>query len=292
VPLRRADRQLAREFLAERPVESIHLAALLEQVPAGRQMPHGFWLVSDGSGPAALAQGRRRISFATRGGEAAAPRTVSALARVAARSLSGGEVMFGEEQLIRSVLEAGRMFGLRAAEIRNQELLAARSVVPPPGRPPVAGFRLRRGRRSDIRWLLESHAQMCREDLGVDQVARNRRGYEQYFVESIRAGTSLVGEIDGVPVFKAEYPVESCDARLVEGVYTHPSVRRRGVASWAMHCAIIDAARSGRTACLYVHKRNEAARRVYDRAGFEFVCAWLTVLIRRAGVREFAPVEY
>ncbi len=277
--------------MAKEAISGIHIASLLIRPFMGRRMMRGLWLLSDAAGPVAVAQHARGVSFVVKPERKDDPAVVRSLARFVSRAVSSSEILFGDEPLVRSVLRAGRPLGLTAVEVRRQELMAARTLVSPAGPAPVPGFRLRPARADDLPWLLETHAAMCREDLGVDQVTRNRDGYDEYFTGLIAQRKSQIGEIEGAPVFKAEFPVESREARLIEGVYTLPRVRGRGLASWAMRQAVVAAARDGLSACLYVHLRNAAARRIYRRVGFRAESPWLTAMVSRDRPLATTPVE-
>lgn len=279
LPLRRSWLERARALTASDPVVNVHVASVLSpRGPFGRAL-RGLWLVEERGEPLAVAQHRRGISFAAAPGRASDPALAAPLTRIVTRELRGSDVLFGEERLIRTILASARDRGVHVVELRSQELLTAPERQRPPGTAPVAGFRLRPARPDDLPWLLEAHAAMCREDLGVDQVSRNRAGYGEYFKALTGAGRSVIGEIDGRSVFKAEYAVESDRARLVEGVWTAHDVRRRGLAGWSMRVLAAQARRAGLASCLYVHRRNGPARRVYRRAGFRAVCPWITALV-------------
>ncbi|MDH3284428.1 MAG: GNAT family N-acetyltransferase [Acidobacteriota bacterium] len=291
VPVQRRNLDSARSLVAGHSITGIHVASMLSRPLTGRRAHRGLWLFSDRARPIAVAQHSRGISFVVDPQRREDGHVVPALTQFVSRAVVVSEVLFGDESLIRSILDAGRQRGLAAPEIRRQELMAAGLLVSPPGSPPVDGFRLRAARADDLPWLLSAHAAMCREDLGVDQVTRNRDGYDEYFTGLIAQDRSRIGELDGSPVFKAEYPVESADARLIEGVYTLPRVRGRGLASWAMRHAIVDAAREGKKACLYVHLHNATARRIYRRVGFRVVSPWLTAVVSRERRVAGRPVE-
>ncbi len=279
LPLRRSFLERARRIADADPEVNVHVAALLGSRPAHQRALRGIWVVEEQGEPVAVVQHRRGISCAVDPRRARVTEIAGPLARIVIRELRGSEVLFGEESLVRAVVRRGGAHGVHIAEFRSQELLAAPEASRPPGPPPIEGFGLRLSTRADLPWLLDAHASMCREDLGVDQVSRNRAGYREYFSSLIASGQSIVGEIAGLPVFKAEHAVESGRARLVEGVWTSHDVRRRGLAEWSMRVLANDARRSGRSACLYVHRGNDRARRVYRRAGFRPVRPWATALV-------------
>lgn len=291
-----ADLNRLQQVVEDDPVRGVHVAAALDETQptrTARSSIRGLWSVTSNGRPIAVAQSRRGLSFAfARNAEPLDERAVAALASFVKRSISGSEVLFGPERPIRQIVQYfGRTTsrGPRAIEIRRQRLLAAPRLMAPPVDPPQEVW-LRHAESQDLPWLLRAHAAMCREDLGVDQVSRNPTGYRDYFRELILKNSSVIGLVKDRPVFKAEYPVQSDSTSLVEGVYTEPDMRGRGIASWAVRSIAIRAATEGRSAALYVNRRNERARAVYSRIGFRPVCDWLTVLMSRTSLRS-SPLE-
>ncbi len=284
----RHERAEAEAIVESSPIENVHVGAYL-------------WTFDGGGGPGervkglrragrlvALVQSCRGVSWAMRPELRADPELPLAVARHIASIAQGEEVFFGPEPEARRVLDALRPRGLYPTELRHQEMMAAPELFGA-RLPRVDGaFRLRPARPDDLAWLLATHSAMCLEDLGIDQVARHRAGYERYFRMLVDERRVYVGELEGVRVFKAETPIESVGARMIEGVYTDPEARGRGLASYAMARLQRRAARDGLRACLYVHKRNEGARRLYRNLGFRVVCPWLTVLV---GAERGRPAE-
>lgn len=209
-----------------------------------------------------------------------------------ARQTSGQEVVIGPAREIDGLVPLIEARGLHPVEIRHQQLMAVSRFPRPRVLPSVGRFELRNSDMEDLPWLLETHAAMCREDLGVDQVARNPAAYDRYFSELVREGRSFIGETGGIPVFKAEMPLESPSACLVEGVYTLPRDRGRGFASHAMATLVRQAARRGKRACLYVHVRNVGAIRLYERLGFRAESPWRTMTVGSTRPVGGRPAEY
>jgi uncharacterized protein len=80
-------------------------------------------------------------------------------------------------------------------------------------------------------------------------------------------------------VFKAELAVVTKHTAQVQGVWTDPEWRGRGLASTGMAAVVHDSLRRvAPTVSLYVNDFNEPARRVYDRCGFRQVGTFATVL--------------
>jgi len=84
---------------------------------------------------------------------------------------------------------------------------------------------------------------------------------------------------DGRLVFKAELAVITRHTAQVQGVWTAPEWRGRGIATAGMAAVVADALRRvAPSVSLYVNDFNHAARLVYRRCGFREVGTFATVL--------------
>ncbi|RMG45204.1 MAG: GNAT family N-acetyltransferase [Acidobacteria bacterium] len=271
------DASRLRRLAESRPSEHVHVAALIDGALVG--VAPRLLVVKRGGLPAAVAARHRGLAVAVDPDLRQDPAVLSALARAIARLAGHEDVLFGPRTVIAPLLERAGSVGLAVVEVRDQILMTLPSEPREPAPPP--GWRLRRARPEDHRWLLRAHAAMCREDLGVDQVSGNLAAYRRYFRDLIRAGASHVGERWDRPVFKAETPVESRSRILLEGVYTVPSERCAGCAGAAVAQLGREALRRNRKLCLYVQAGNDRARRLYRRLGFEPDGFWVTAVLRR-----------
>lgn len=276
-------------IVSQAPVRHVHVGAFLDTIDEPLIRERRLWAVLEQDEVVGALQYYRGLSWAVRGGTGLDVRFAEVVARFLDRYGAASEIIFGTRRAVDAVLARTQSHGWHPIEIRLQELLAV------PGsyrddRPAPAGFVMRRAMLADMPWLLEAHAGMCIEDLGVDQVRRHPESYTRYFRDLIGRGRVFVGEVEGHPVFKAETPLQSHQARLVEGVFTVPDARGRGYATYAMVWLARAAARRGLQACLYVHRRNRGARRIYQRIGFERVAAWQTVKLTSAPRSSSDPI--
>jgi GNAT superfamily N-acetyltransferase len=280
----------------ERLVESsaarhVHVGSFIDTIGQPMLREHRLWVVLDGDTVLAALQHFRGLSWATPGSGDLEPRLAEVLSRFVDRRGAATEIVFGPDRATHALLERARARRWHPVEIRRQELLAASRGSREAAREPApAGYSLRPAAPDDLEWLMEAHAGMCVEDLGQDQVRRHPDSYRRYFQDLIGRRCVWVGESAGEPVFKAETPLESAQARLVEGVYTVPAARGRGYAGWSMAWLTQRASADGRCACLYVHRRNDVARRLYRRIGYQQVCRWTTVKLTSAPRGGHEPV--
>ncbi len=282
----------ARQIVAAAPVVNVHVGAMLVPMPPGeREGGASFWALLDGPRVVGLVQQHRGVCWALAADRREDPAVLSAISDLLLRHVRFGEIVFGPEAEVRAIVDGCRLRGIDLVELRRQEMMAC-AIPRHEGVPPPHGFTLRPAARRDLKWLLAAHGAMCREDLGVDQVARNPEGYARYFQDLIRRRRIFVGEVGGRAVFKAEIALESRECWLIEGVFTETGARGRGYASLATLWLSELALSRGRLACLYVHRRNDVAIRVYRKIGYEPVCPWATAILTRDGRRAVRSVEY
>jgi predicted GNAT family acetyltransferase len=284
--------QRAREIVAAAPALNVHVGAFLPARTGERFAGVLHWALLDGPRTIGLVQQHRGVCWAIDSSNRADPRLPRMLSELMERQVRFTESVFGPEHEVEGLARHCGAVGIELAEMRRQQMMVCPRSRPMAPGSSVGGFVLRPAVRRDISWLLEAHAAMCREDLGVDQVARNPQGYARYFDHLVRQRRMVVGELHQAPIFKAEIALESREAWLIEGVYTAPEARGRGCATRAMAWLAEMAVERGRMACLYVHRRNEIAVRVYKRVGFEVISPWATALLVRAGRRPVTFVEF
>ena len=278
VPAGSAHSAALRKIVASDPVRHVHTGARM--AAARRSSSTRLWaLVDEGRTVGALLSSRG-FSWALEPTLRSDERIFSRFASFISARAASPEIVVGPQDEVEAVVDGLRLRGLEPLEMREQVMMAATALRPEEGMLP-AGFRLRSANPRDMPWLLETHAAMCREDLGVDQVAKNRVGYERYFLDLIAGDQVTVGEDAGVRVYKSEVALKSPQAWLVEGVYTLPEARGRGFARAAMAAVAEAAATQSKLACLYVHLSNVPAINVYRRVGFQDVSPWTTALLSR-----------
>ena len=137
---------------------------------------------------------------------------------------------------------------------------------------------VRRATRDDIEALTIAAASMHREEMG-DPLPVDPGAWRSRMTALVDLGWSWVWLERGNVVFKAELSAWTPEAVQIQGVYTHPGKRRRGVASAALSCVCRTILQQVPVCSLYVNHQNETALRLYSRLGF-----------RRAG--DFASVFY
>jgi predicted GNAT family acetyltransferase len=157
----------------------------------------------------------------------------------------------------------------------NQPLMATSSPAPVPADP---GVRLVRPEEIDL--LFPAAVAMYTEEVGVSPTADGgERSYRERVGELVRARRAYARVINGQVVFKAELAVVTRHTAQIQGVWTAPEWRGRGLARGGIAAIVRDALRRvAPSVSLYVNDYNTPARAVYERCGFRQVGTFATVL--------------
>jgi GNAT superfamily N-acetyltransferase len=133
--------------------------------------------------------------------------------------------------------------------------------------------------------MLDAMVPACRamftEELGFPPPGPEG-AYRAHVANQIGRGT-LLARLDpasGEVVFKAELGADCGRWAQVQGVWTNPAYRGRGIAKAGMAAVVAHARARGRDrVCLYVNDYNAPALAVYRAVGFSQVGTWATVLL-------------
>jgi uncharacterized protein len=121
---------------------------------------------------------------------------------------------------------------------------------------------------------------MFTEEVGVDPEAGNRSGYRARVAQLITQGWAFAIIEDGDVLFKTEVGAATAYACQLQGVYVRPDLRGQGIAAAAI-AAVVKQVRAtvAPTVTLYVNDHNVAARRAYERVGFEHTETFASILL-------------
>jgi GNAT superfamily N-acetyltransferase len=135
----------------------------------------------------------------------------------------------------------------------------ASTAAAAPGRADV-----RRAQRADRERLMQATLLLNESDLNVDPARVDRRWLRDTIDERIADGSTLVIGPPGGVQCKLDLGSDGPGGLVVEGVFTFPDHRGRGLAAALVAAALASA--SG-PVCLHVGERNLPARRAYAAAG-------------------------
>ena len=160
--------------------------------------------------------------------------------------------------------------GLYAQEKLDYDLMCIDR--PPSGfHVPCAGLTLRKPDSGDMNALAALHAAYEQEEVlptaSEFSAATSRMNIEQIFSKQ----QMLVAELDGRLIGKINTNASTFTRYQVGGVYVLPEYRGRGIARRMAGEFIDGLTAKGKGISLFVKKTNPAARRVYQRIGFEIL---------------------
>jgi RimJ/RimL family protein N-acetyltransferase len=252
-------------LLGDEPLQNVFLRSELRLVGLGG----GHWWGVDGHG---------RLKAALLGGALVVPwvpddEDVERLAEALSRQQAPRMIVGPRDQVL--ALHKARQPTPPLRELRDPQPLLAleRGTLPVDPAPQV-----RHGTLDDLDRLTVAAADMHREEMGVDPLAIDPAGWRTRMSTLIQRRWSWVWTEGDEVVFKAELSAWTPEAAQVQGVYTAPRHRNRGIATVAM-AAVCRAILDDVPVCtLYVNHYNTAARRVYERLGFEQVATLATLM--------------
>jgi ribosomal protein S18 acetylase RimI-like enzyme len=276
VPLTRSHLAATRRLLERRPLHNLYFLSTLDHYRSHpRTLERRAVVIPRGGRVVAAADCGRNLVLELE--ENGADDALVALATAAARIERGRHALVGPRDLIRRFQRLYSRRGASIREVRDQTLFAVgRDELREEESPGLRG-----PRPYELDELLRAHSGMCLEDLGRDQVAENPAAYREYFRRLIAEGRVWVVVEEGRVVFKAEAGVEAAAGAQVEGVYTDPARRRRGLARGALSCICRELLTRVPQVTLYVNDRNRPAIALYESLGFRRVGEWRTVLAWR-----------
>jgi len=164
----------------------------------------------------------------------------------------------------------------RAVRACQPLLVIGRDRLLPPGHPDVRAMRM-----ADLDAYLPAAAAMFTEELGVSPIRGigGTRGYRSRLAGLIAARRAFgIRDSDGTIVFKADFGCVTPGTVQVQGVWTRPDLRGRGIARQAMAAVLREGLDRAATVSLYVNDFNVPARRLYARLGM-IECATLSTVL-------------
>ncbi len=134
-------------------------------------------------------------------------------------------------------------------------------------------------RRDELDAYLPAAAAMFAEELGVSPSEGGAGHYRTRVANLIREGRAFGVLRGGEVVFKADFGAVSPRTCQIQGVWTRPDLRGRGLGTAAMIGVLDRALALAPSASLYVNDFNEPARRMYARLGMREIAVLSTVLL-------------
>jgi predicted GNAT family acetyltransferase len=205
--------------------------------------------------------------------------TPEALAAFATRALARGRTcssIVGPQDAVADFWHNVKPWWGPARLIRDAQPFMTLSAPPAASPDPD----VRRVLPDEFEVLYPACVDMFTEEVGVSPEAGGGRDLYQTRVRQLIAkGLAFARIEDGTVLFKAEIGAVTPHACQVQGVWVHPDLRGQGLSTPGMAAVAELAMRDvAPVVTLYVNAHNEAARRCYERAGFDTTCSFTTIL--------------
>ena len=246
-------------FLAARPVHTVYMAGFIRDNGLVSPLNRGtFYGCRDARGHLA---GLALIGHVTQV-EALSLAALCALAR-AAQGCSTAHVIMGEQATIRSFWEhyapGGQVPRLACRELLLEQRLPVETAYVPG---------LRRATAADLELILPVQARMAEEECGLNPLAVDAVGFRGRCALRVTRGRVWVLVETGRLLFKADVMAETPEAVYLEGIWTHPDYRNRGIAKSCLTELTRRLLRRQLALCLAVESSQKAALKVYRQVGF------------------------
>ncbi len=201
---------------------------------------------------------------------------VEDLLRIGKRNPNAIRVIVGERSVVHRVWQLLETIGMVARISRDQlgYAVTRRTFVDAP-RP----IRLEQATPAYLGQIVDASAAMALEEARDDPQGRNPELFRARIEERLERGRDFIHVEDGTVVFKSNVSAVSPVGGQVEGIYTLPAHRGRGlglagtgaITRWVLE-------RSDR-AFLLVNDDNEVAKRIYERLGYRQVLESRTIFV-------------
>jgi uncharacterized protein len=262
-------------FLSERPVQTVVMSGLVRDNGLESPFNRGtFYACRDDEG---RLEGVALIGHAT----LVEARTESALAAFAelAQKESNAHMILGEQATVR------RFWHYYAPEGQTPRLFCRELLFeqrwPISACDPVGG--LRRATLDDLALVMPVHAEMAREESGVNPLETDPHGFRLRCARRIEHGRVWVLVEDGHLIFKADVASQTPECTYVEGVYVERASRQQG---YGLRClSQLGQTLLARSAslCALVNEQNLVAQALFMKAGYKLRGYYETVFLERRG---------
>ncbi len=134
---------------------------------------------------------------------------------------------------------------------------------------------LRPATMAEIDQIEAAHAEMVKEETGIDPLQQDREGFRMRCAERIEANRVWISMHEGQLAFKVDVITQTPSVTYFEGLWVNPELRGRGLGRCFLGRLTKTILSEGRTACFFVNPSNRAASRFYPRLGCKPVASYV-----------------
>lgn len=190
------------------------------------------------------------------------------------------QTVVGPMEAVRGVVERLMPQGFEPRVLQDQQVMAMAVSHLQPSAVEGGDLGLRQAIMEDIPKLTVAALAMHEEEIGVSNTEADMDALMRSTFQKVREGRAwLLADPQGEVIFKASISLPNPYVAQIEGVWTHPQARGRGIAFRCMEQLCAELAQNYELLSLTVGAQNLPAVRLYERLGFEAVDAWRTVYL-------------
>ena len=140
-------------------------------------------------------------------------------------------------------------------------------------------FQLDVASADDLEQLVQASAEMAKEESGDDAQARNPLVFRERVAIRLKRERDFIFKIENQLAFKVSISLLVSAAGQIEGVYTPPQFRRRGIARRGTGFITDWILQKASAAILLVNEENKVARALYEDLGYQAYLKSRTIFI-------------
>lgn len=186
-------------------------------------------------------------------------------------SFFGINTVMGEKEAVKKVTGAfpQEEKSLKSATVYSYHVMVLDMADFRKNRSVPAGVRLRLAGKSDLRELLPLQKNYEIEEVLPSPEMFNSLASRHHLCKILREQVTVVAEISGKAVAKANTNGSGFRHEQIGGVYTLPDYRGEGISTALVSFLLENIFRTGKKASLFVKTDNHSAIRVYTKLGFK-----------------------
>lgn len=261
-------------FLAERPLHTVTMAGFIRDNGVVSPLNRGIFYACRNS--ESVLEGVALIGHATLF-DARTEAATALFARLA-QGHARAHMLLGEQEKIAQFWHHYAEGGQTARVLCREMLFEIRWPVE--AHQPVKG--LRRATLADLHLVMPVQARMAEDESGVNPMQTDAVGFRLRCARRIEQGRTWVLVENDELIFKADVISETPEVMYLEGVFVHAEERGQGYGLRCLSQLSRNLLARTRSICLLVNEQNKEAQSFYQRAGFQYQCAYETIFLQRA----------
>jgi hypothetical protein len=126
---------------------------------------------------------------------------------------------------------------------------------------------LRLATTDELDQITSAHAEMVREETGIDPLQKDRHGFRERCLDRIKANRVWISTQQGQVIFKADIVTETPQVVYLEGMWISPNLRGQRLGRCFLGALGKAVALRGRSVSFFVNQENGPAARLYASLG-------------------------